>query len=98
MPHFNKKMISFFMTTKCNLCCRYCYNADERRAIVEQTIPLDLAKAGIDWYFANTPYRHIRFYGPGDPTQAFEDIKEIYVKGLTFHYVKTIQDVIDFVF
>ena len=27
-----------------------------------------------------------------------EDIKEIYVKGLTFHYVKTIQDVIDLVF
>ena len=27
-----------------------------------------------------------------------EDIKEIYVKGLTFHYVKTIQDVIDMVF
>ena len=27
-----------------------------------------------------------------------EDIKEIYVKGLTFHYVNTIADVIDFVF
>jgi ATP-dependent Lon protease len=27
-----------------------------------------------------------------------EDIKEIYVKGLTFHYVQTINDVIDFVF
>lgn len=27
-----------------------------------------------------------------------EDIKEIYVKGLTFVYVKTIQDVIDFIF
>ena len=27
-----------------------------------------------------------------------EDIKEIYVKGLTFHYVKTIDDVIDYVF
>ena len=65
------------MTTKCNLRCRYCYNADERRAITEQTIPLDLARAGIDWYFANTPYRHIRFYGPGEPTQAFEEIKEI---------------------
>jgi len=26
------------------------------------------------------------------------DIKEIYVKGLTFHYVQTIKDVIDFVF
>ena len=27
-----------------------------------------------------------------------EDIKEVYVKGLDFHYVKTINDVIDFVF
>ncbi|MCH5173648.1 MAG: endopeptidase La [Bacteroidales bacterium] len=27
-----------------------------------------------------------------------EDIKEIYVKGLTFHYVKTIGDVMDFIF
>ncbi len=34
MPHCNKKMISFFLTTKCNLCCRYCYNANERNAII----------------------------------------------------------------
>ncbi len=27
-----------------------------------------------------------------------EDIKEIYVKGLTFHYVKTIDDVLNFIF
>jgi len=27
-----------------------------------------------------------------------EDIQEIYVKGLTFHYVKTIEDVINFIF
>ena len=27
-----------------------------------------------------------------------EDIKDIYIKGLTFVYVKTIQDVIDFIF
>ena len=27
-----------------------------------------------------------------------EDIKDIYVKGLTFHYVNTIADVIDFIF
>ncbi len=27
-----------------------------------------------------------------------EDIKPVYIEGLTFHYVKTIQDVIDFVF
>ena len=33
-----------------------------------------------------------------DNRKDVEDIKEIYVKGLTFVYVKNIQDVIDFVF
>lgn len=77
MPHCNKKMISFFLTTKCNLCCRYCYNAEERNSIKEQTLPLEIAKAGIDWYFQNNESRHIRFYGPGEPTQEFLKMKEI---------------------
>lgn len=77
MSHCNKKMLSFFLTTKCNLCCRYCYNAKERHAIEEKTLPLEIAKAGIDWYFANNDSRHIRFYGPGEPTQEFELLKEI---------------------
>lgn len=77
MPHCNKKMISFFLTTKCNLCCRYCYNAQERNSIQEQTLSLDIAKAGIDWYFTNNSSRHIRFYGPGEPTQEFEKMKLI---------------------
>ena len=33
-----------------------------------------------------------------DNRKDIEDIKEVYVKGLTFHYVKTIKDVIDFIF
>lgn len=33
-----------------------------------------------------------------DNRKDIEDIKEIYVSGLTFHYVRDIQDVIDFVF
>ena len=33
-----------------------------------------------------------------DNRRDIEDIKEIYVKGLEFHYVKSIKDVIDFVF
>ena len=70
-------MISFFLTTKCNLCCRYCYNAKERNAISEQTLDLDIAKAGIDWYFANNDSRHIRFYGPGEPTQEFDKLVSI---------------------
>lgn len=77
MPHCDKKMLSFFLTTKCNLCCRYCYNAKERNAIEEQTIPLDVAKAAIDWYFENSDSRHIRFYGPGEPTQEFGKMREI---------------------
>lgn len=77
MPHINKKMLSFFLTTKCNLCCRYCYNANERNAIEEKTLSLEIAKAGIDWYFENNDSRHIRFYGPGEPTQEFELLKEI---------------------
>lgn len=77
MPHVNKKMLSFFLTTKCNLCCRYCYNAKERNAIEEKTLSLEIAKAGIDWYFKNNDSRHIRFYGPGEPTQEFKLLKEI---------------------
>ena len=77
MSHCNKHMISFFLTTKCNLCCRYCYNAQERNTIKEQTLPLDIAYAGIDWYFTNNKSRHIRFYGPGEPTQEFPKMKKI---------------------
>ena len=77
MPHSNKKMLSFFLTTKCNLCCRYCYNANERISNKEQTISLEIAKAAVDWYFENNKCRHIRFYGPGEPTQEFEKMKAI---------------------
>ena len=77
MPHCNKKMISFFVTTRCNLCCRYCYNAKERNEIKEQTISFEVAKAGIDWFFLNNGSRHIRFYGPGEPTQEFEILRII---------------------
>jgi len=77
MSHCKKQMISFFLTTKCNLCCRYCYNAKERESIKERTLNPEIAEAGIDWYFANNSNRHIRFYGPGEPTQAFSQLKRI---------------------
>ena len=77
MPHCNKKMLSFFLTTKCNLCCVYCYNAKERNSIQEQTISLKVARAAVDWYFENNSSRHIRFYGPGEPTQEYYKMKKI---------------------
>lgn len=82
MPHCNKQMLSFFLTTKCNLCCRYCYNASERNKLTEESLSLEIAKAGIDWYFANNSCRHIRFYGPGEPTQEFDLMRKI------AHYAK----------
>lgn len=77
MPHCNKKMLSFFLTTRCNLCCRYCYNINERLTIQEKTIPVEIAKSAVDWYFEQNSSRHIRFYGPGEPTREFEKMREI---------------------
>ena len=82
MPHCNKHMLSFFLTAKCNLCCLYCYNANERNKLTEQSLSFEIAKSGIDWYFANNNCRHIRFYGPGEPTQEFELMRKI------THYAK----------
>ena len=77
MPHINKQMASFFLTTKCNLRCVYCYNSKERMSYKQQSLPLEIAKAGVDYFFANNSSRHIRFYGPGEPTQEFELMKSI---------------------
>jgi radical SAM protein with 4Fe4S-binding SPASM domain len=70
-------MASLFLTTKCNLCCEYCYNREIRAQITEQTIPFEIAKAGIDFFFSENSSRHIRFYGPGEPTQEIELMKQI---------------------
>jgi sulfatase maturation enzyme AslB (radical SAM superfamily) len=43
----------------------------------EQTLPLHIAKAGIDYFFSINPSRHIRFYGPGEATQEFKLMKDI---------------------
>ena len=77
MPHMNKQMASFFLTTRCNLRCIYCYNREERAQENIQTLSLEVAKAGVDYYFSNNSSRHIRFYGPGEPTQAFPLMKGI---------------------
>lgn len=77
MPHMNKQMASFFLTTRCNLRCTYCYNREERSQFDEQTLPLHIAKAGIDYFFSSNISRHIRFYGPGEPTQAFALMRDI---------------------
>lgn len=77
MPHVRKQMASFFLTTKCNLSCEYCYNRKERTQVNEQSLPFEIAKAGVDMFFKENSSRHIRFYGPGEPTQKIELMKKI---------------------
>jgi len=77
LPHVNKQMASFFLTTKCNLTCEYCYNREERTQMLEQSLPIEIAKAGVDLFFKESSSRHIRFYGPGEPTQEIGLMKEI---------------------
>lgn len=77
MSHVNKQMISFFLTTDCNLRCVYCYNCNEREKQETKTLSLEFAKKGLELFFKTNPSRHIRFYGPGEPTQKIQLMKEI---------------------
>ncbi len=78
MAHVRKQMISFFMTTKCNLDCIYCYTPKYKQIKPEdQSIDLDFARKGIDDFFRDNPSRYIRFYGIGEPTIEIEKIKAI---------------------
>lgn len=78
MSHSRKEMISFFVTTKCNLDCIYCYTNKKEGTHKGQVLNIDFAKAGIDDYFNKTPFKkHIRFQGAGEPTMEISLIKEI---------------------
>ena len=79
MAHIRKQMISFFLTTHCNLNCTYCYTPKIQGIKKEhQTLDLSFAKRGIDDYFRDSASRHIRFYGIGEPTLEFKLLKQIY--------------------
>jgi len=77
MPHCDKQMISFFITTKCNLDCIYCYTNKEWAIHKGQVLDFEFAKKGIDDYFATQYARLIRFQGGGEPTVEFPLVKKI---------------------
>jgi uncharacterized protein len=68
-------MISFFVTSNCNLNCSYCYV--DRSEHANQTLDFEFAKLGMDEYFLTDMKKHIRFQGPGEPTCAFNLLKKI---------------------
>lgn len=75
MGHARKIMLSFFVTTKCNLRCNYCYTHKEKHP--KQTILWEFAKAGIDTFMVDGFPPHIRFFGAGEPTQEITLMQKI---------------------
>lgn len=79
MAHVRKQMITFFMTTKCNLNCKYCYTSQKNSLPLEhRSIDLNFAKKGLDDFFRYNTSRYIRFYGIGEPTLELGLMDEIY--------------------
>lgn len=77
MGHEKKEMISFYLTTRCNLNCIYCYTNKNTNEHAYQVLDLAFAKAGIDDYFKTGLTRHVRFFGAGEPTMEFELMQKI---------------------
>lgn len=77
MGFWRKQQISFFLTSKCNLACYYCYIPKTQINPEDQLISLDFAYVGLRDFFAAYPSRTIRFFSAGEPTQAFTQMAEI---------------------
>lgn len=75
MGHARKRMLSVFLTTKCNLRCTYCYTHKEQHS--HQTIPWEFAKSGIDTFMTEEFPPHIRFFGAGEPTMELALMRRI---------------------
>ncbi len=78
MAHVRKQQIAFFLTTKCNLRCTYCYtmkSIDVRKE--HQSLDFNFARRAIDDFFRDYPSRQIRYYGVGEPTVEFGLLKQI---------------------
>lgn len=75
MPHVKKEMLSFFLTTECNLDCSYCYTNKHNHN--HQTLDFEFAKLGMDEYFQTNYRKRIRFQGAGEPTTKFLLMKKI---------------------
>ena len=75
MSHARKRMLSFYLTTKCNLNCIYCYT--DKYNHQHQTLDFDFAKTAIDEYIGKNKLSHIRFFGAGEPTVEFSLMTKI---------------------
>jgi MoaA/NifB/PqqE/SkfB family radical SAM enzyme len=76
MPYCDKKVISFMLTTRCNLRCVYCYGA---RSAEYKVLDWNFAKRVLSDHVGGVGgIKHIRFFGDGEPTTEMDLLKRIY--------------------
>jgi len=78
MGFWRKQQITFFVTSKCNLNCYYCYIPKMKVSVRDQVINIGFARAGLQDFFATNTSRTIRFFSAGEATQAFGRMVEIW--------------------
>jgi radical SAM protein with 4Fe4S-binding SPASM domain len=78
MGHLRKQMISFLLSACCDLDCSYCYVPKLGKIEPEhEVIDIEFAIVGMEDFFQQNKSRAIRFFGAGEPTNAFNEMKEI---------------------
>ena len=65
MGFWRKQQISFFLTSKCNLACYYCYIPKIEIDPEDQIIDIEFARVSLRDFFESNPSRTIRFFGAG---------------------------------
>lgn len=79
MGHWRKQMITFLVSTRCDLECQYCYVPKLGKIKPEhETIDIEFAITGMKDFFKENKCNTIRFFAAGEPTTAFYTMKEIY--------------------
>jgi len=74
---WHKEQITILLTTACNLNCFYCYMPKLTVQKEDRVIDTDFARVGIKDYFETGGRKSVRFFSPGEPTMAFDKMREI---------------------
>lgn len=79
MAHWRKQMISFLVTSDCQLGCVYCYIPKVSKLIApeDRVIDVDFAVAGMKDFFAWAKVPFIRYFSAGEATVAWHTMAEI---------------------